>query len=266
MAGRSVKSRVEKLRRSVVEERERLDGGLTWVDDRAGLVVHARLLGLHVPEGGSPYYKVELIDRCMVKGKSGKTKLAAAGDVVCVPESDDVSCLRFFAEEMMSEGAAFDVWIRWYAFRQEVNVKKLVGRESEGERVGRQKISMTAHLEREQLETLGKLSKVLGKPVAVLIREGIDMVLEREKDRPRSPMVRKHDRCIWCFHDFGVIEVNRDGRPVRCWPACSSRTWPGFVAAERAEDVQRVMVLAKKEMDDLSCRPPSDTKGRLSDL
>lgn len=122
MAGKSVKERVRKLKREVARETSFRDPSLTWVSSASPNVVLGRLLSLHVPDEGRPFYKVELQEPCEVKGD----RRVGKNDVVCVEETDDISCLRFFVDEM-SAGVVFDVWLRYHAFRQEVQVKKIVG-------------------------------------------------------------------------------------------------------------------------------------------
>jgi hypothetical protein len=123
--------------------------------------------------------------------------------------------------------------------------------------LARRKVSTTVYLTEEQIEMLGKLSDVMDKPVVELVRMGIDIILEREKEHLKVPN-HEPDVCIWCSHDFGILLLNKEMRPVRCWPACGKRAGVGWIPADRSEDVSRVMALAKKRMDDLSCRPPSN--------
>jgi predicted DNA-binding protein len=54
------------------------------------------------------------------------------------------------------------------------------------------KISMTVYLEEGQIELLEKLSKVTGRPVAQIIREGIDLLLVHEQGKFAST-VSHHD-------------------------------------------------------------------------
>lgn len=121
--------------------------------------------------------------------------------------------------------------------------------------MGRLKVSTSVYLEEEQLERLEQLSKRTGKPVAALIRDGIDLALERNRHQ-LPPMRTERDACIWCSHDFGVLLMNKDGRPVRCAPSCDKRVGVGWMPATRPEDVGRVMANAKRQMRLYSCRPP----------
>lgn len=126
VAGRSVKSRVRALKKKVAAEVSGRDPSLTWVSGSSGNIVHGRLLSLHVPDQGRPYYKVELHDLCSIEKERSDRRLARKNDVVCVEETDDVSCLRYFMDEIAT-GSVFDVWLRYRPFRQEVNVMKIVG-------------------------------------------------------------------------------------------------------------------------------------------
>ena len=121
--------------------------------------------------------------------------------------------------------------------------------------MGRRKISTTVYLEEEQVDLLDKISGVTGRPVAEIIREGIDLMLAKQKDNLAVPD-RPLDFCIWCNHGFGLLAMNKEGRPVRCYPDCEPSTLTGWQLANRPVDVGRVMALAEKQMDDLSCRPP----------
>jgi hypothetical protein len=127
MAGKSLKKRVRDLKKEVAAEGTRSDPKMTWVDASSGNVTHGRLLGLHVPDDQRPYYRVQLKDACKILSKrtSGKVRDASVGMIVSLAETDDLSCLRYFIDEMAMSGAFFDVWIRWKPFRQEVHVKKI---------------------------------------------------------------------------------------------------------------------------------------------
>jgi ribbon-helix-helix protein len=124
--------------------------------------------------------------------------------------------------------------------------------------LGRRKISTTVYLEEEQIEMLEKISEVTGRPVAEIIREGIDLMLVKQKDNLAVPD-RPLDFCIWCNHVFGLLAMNKEGRPVRCYPDCGPAVRTGWQMANRPADVGHVMSMAKKQMDDLSCRPPEPT-------
>jgi hypothetical protein len=121
--------------------------------------------------------------------------------------------------------------------------------------MSRRKVSTTVYLEESQLDMLTELSSVLGMPVAEIVRMGVDIILEREKEHLKIPG-QEPDACIWCDHDFGVLHTNKDRRPVRCYPDCVALIRTGWQIANRPIDVGRVMAMAKKRMDDLSCRPP----------
>jgi hypothetical protein len=132
MAGKSLKKRVSALKKKVAIEGSGRDPTMAWVHDGSGNIIRGRLLGLHVPENSKPYYRVQLIESCVVhpsrpgrKGKSYVTR-ALTGTIVSMMETDDISCLRYFIDEMAMTGEMFDVWIRWMPFRQEVHVKKIV--------------------------------------------------------------------------------------------------------------------------------------------
>jgi hypothetical protein len=130
MAGKSLKQRVSDFKKKVAGEGTHSDPKMTWVDESSGNVTHGRLLGLHVPDDQRPYYRVQLMNGCKVlskkaNAKSKKSMHASVGMIVSLWETDDLSCLRYFIDEMAINGAFFDVWIRWKPFRQEVHVKKI---------------------------------------------------------------------------------------------------------------------------------------------
>jgi hypothetical protein len=133
MAGKSLKKRVQALKKAVASESSSArDPGMTWVHEASGNVIYGRLLSLHAPEGGAPpYYRVKLLDSCMVKpsrpgrGKKSYVTHGTVGMIVSVVETGDISCLRYFVDEITQKGDVYDVWIRWMAFRQEVQVKKI---------------------------------------------------------------------------------------------------------------------------------------------
>lgn len=127
MAGKSLKSRVSALKKKIEGVASFRDPSMTWVEEASGNVIHGRLLGLHVPGEQAPYYRVQLKDGCRVLSSSRRrgVLVAGAGMIVSVVETGDISCLRYFIDEMAAKEVFYDVWIRWMPFRQEVQVKEI---------------------------------------------------------------------------------------------------------------------------------------------
>jgi hypothetical protein len=144
MSGKTLKARLRGFKKEVESEGAWRDPLMTWVDERSGNVILAELLSLHVPADRPPFYQLKLLTGCnLVSWRPGaRTKKScitqgAKGDVVSLIETDDISCLRYFIDEMALKGVSYEVWIKWRAFRQEVHVREVEdGKKAEGVAVG----------------------------------------------------------------------------------------------------------------------------------
>lgn len=114
MAGKSLSERLRMLRRQIAKENTYVDRSRPWAAAVDGNIVHGRLVALHTPDEGLPFYVVELTAPCKtgIPGRPASKKKAEAGTRVNVMEEAAVAALRDVVNAVQ-EGATYDVWIAW---------------------------------------------------------------------------------------------------------------------------------------------------------